>query len=291
MSTTHNDGKKRPLILRVLILSVVIGVVYGGILGWFSFKEDSFVYFPRKGLRNADSINIGIEQVKLLTADSVQLVAWIIPATKRDTSNPWLLYFQGNGGNISSRGYIVHYKTFRSMNISTFALGYRGYGLSEGTPSEEGLYADANAAFDYLVNVRRVPPHNIILFGFSLGSAVAIELATRVNAGGVIVEGAFMSLPSVGEKQYPFLPVATMMKNRFDSINKIRRVAEPKLFLHALHDEIIPFEHGRNLFATAGDPKTFVEMNGGHEDAHIVDSLTFYGGIAQFLERLKRSHK
>lgn len=266
-----------------------LGVAYIGILGWFSVKEDSFVYFPRQGLRNADSINIGIETVKVTTSDSVQLVCWIIPAATQDSSNVWFLYFHGNGGNISSRGYIAHYRTYQQMGINTFAVDYRGYGLSGGSPSEEGLYIDGLAAFNYLVNERQIPPEQIVLFGYSLGAAVATELATKVDAGGLIVEGAFMSAPSVGEDQYPFLPVNWLMKNRYDSISKIRNVAEPALFLHAVEDEVIPFEHGKRLFAAANEPKMFVETQGGHNTAHTEDSLTFYGGIKKFLQQMASS--
>lgn len=272
------------------IVPLIIVVGYVGIVGWFFVKEDSYVYLPRHGLRDADSVNIGIKTVKFLTSDSVQLVCWIIPSASHDSTNLWFLYFHGNGGNISSRGYIAHYKTFQQMGINTFAVEYRGYGLSGGSPSERGLYTDGLAAFNYLVNERHVPSHNIVLFGYSLGSAVATELATVVDAGGMILEGAFTSTPSVGQEQYPYLPVNWMMKNRFDSMNKIHRVAEPKLFLHAVHDEVIPFEQGRRLFAAAKEPKIFVETGGGHNTAHTEDSSQFYGGIVKFLEQVKRFH-
>ncbi|MEK7251026.1 MAG: alpha/beta hydrolase [Bacteroidota bacterium] len=289
-----HGGKRFPMALRnwkkkLWLVPAYVVVMYIGIIGWFFVEEDSFVYHPRQGLRNADSLNIGIEAVKLMTPDSVQLVCWIIPARRHDSSSVWFLYLHGNGGNISSRGYIAHYRTFQQMDINTFAVGYRGYGLSGGSPSEQGLYTDGLAAFNYLVNERLVPPHKIILFGYSLGAAVATELATIVDAGGLIVEGAFLSAPSVGQQQYPFLPVNWTMKNRFDSISKIQNVAEPKLFLHAVNDEVIPFEHGQRLFEAAKEPKTLVETGGGHNTAHTEDSSKFYGGIMKFLKQANRS--
>jgi fermentation-respiration switch protein FrsA (DUF1100 family) len=285
MSLDKQNHRKRK---RWLLIPILLVVAYAAVLGWFKMNEDSFVYIPRKGLRNADSINIGIERVTLTTADCTKLVAWIIPAQCQDTSACWVLYFHGNGGNISSRGYVAHFKTFRSMNINTFALDYRGYGLSEGTPSESNLYGDAKTAFDYLVNVRHVTPRNIVLFGYSLGSGVATELATQIDAGGVILEGAFTSLPDAGFAKYPFLPTNLMMKNRFDSVRKIEMVAEPKLFLHSKDDEIIPYRLGQTLFERAPKPKTFVTTIGGHEAAHTQDSTNFYNAIAQFLSGLKR---
>ncbi len=276
---------------RLLMISALVLLVYIGIVGLFYVKEDSFVYYPRQGLRTVDSVRMGIETVRFATPDSVQLVGWIIPAAPANSSGLWFLYFHGNGGNISSRGYVAHYKAFQQMGITTFAVDYRGYGLSSGSPSEMGFYTDARAAFMYLVHVRQVPSHNIIIFGYSLGSAVAIELATNVDAGGLIVEGALMSAPAVGQRQYPFLPVNVLMKNRFDSISRIQHVDEPKLFLHATLDEVIPFGHSKELFAAAREPKMFVETKGGHNTVHMEDSLGFYGGILKFLEDTRRSHR
>lgn len=275
----------RPLLRRVLRLIVLLSVIYFGVLGWFTWKEDSYIYFPRKGLRNADSLGMGIETVRLQTSDGVGLVCWIIPAV--DSSSVWVLYFHGNGGNISSRGYVEHYKELSRLGLNVFALEYRGYGLSEGTPSEQGLYRDAHAAFDYLVHQRNVPPRRIVLFGYSLGSAVATELATRVEAGAVILEGAFTSVYRLGMEHYPFLPAALLMRNRFDSLERIHLVTEPKLFLHAVQDDVVPIEHGQMLFAVAREPKLFVETGGGHNTAHTADSALFYGSIAKFLRQLQ----
>jgi fermentation-respiration switch protein FrsA (DUF1100 family) len=283
----HNS---RTAVKRIFLSAVVfVAVAYAGILGWFFVKEDSFVYYPRKGLTTPESFNIGIEQVSFMTPDSVRLVCWVIPARKEYPSDYWFLYFHGNGGNISSRGYVAHFKTYQQMGINTLAVDYRGYGLSEGSPSEEGLYTDAFAAFNYLVNERRVAPKKIVLFGYSLGSAVATDLAAKVDAGGLILEGALTSAPSIGQEQYPFLPVNWIMKNRFASMDKIKSVTEPKLFLHARADEVIPFEFGKELFAAATEPKLFVETAGGHNTAHTEDSAGFYGGIAKFLDQLKQT--
>ena len=276
---------------RLLFIGAGVALLYLAILGWFVVREDSFVYFPRPGLRSADSVNIGIEVVHLTTSDSVQLVGWIIPAAGNDSSSVWFLYLHGNGGNISSRGYIDHYIDFQQMGINTFAIDYRGYGASGGTPDEQGFYTDARTAFEYLANEQHVPSNNIIIFGYSLGSAVATELATHVDAGGVVLEGAFLSAPDLGQESYPFIPATWIMKNRFDSMIRIQAIDEPKLFLHATADEVVPFAHGKALFAAAHGPKMFVETGGGHNTAHTEDSSVFYGGIAQFLQQVKRSHQ
>ena len=283
---TNTTWWKKGLVWTIAL----IAAVYVGIIIWYYVREDSFVYFPREGLRNADSINIGIETIRFHSVDGVELVGWIVPA-HNDSSRIWFLYLHGNGGNISSRGYVDHYKAYQAMGVNTFVVDYRGYGMSRGRPSEQGLYNDAQAAFRYLTDDRYVPSHNIIIFGYSLGSAVAVDLASKVDAGGLILEGAFTSLPSVGQQRYRILPVDWIMSNRFDSFAKIMLVSEPKLFLHAVRDEVIPYEQGRALFARAREPKQFIETGGGHNTAHTEDSTTFYRGIAQFLEGLERSMK
>ncbi|MBX2992398.1 MAG: alpha/beta hydrolase [Bacteroidetes bacterium] len=272
---------------RTLIYAAVpVVVVYFGIVGWYYVKEDSFLYFPRQGLRSAEEFDMNIKTVEFPASDGVQLVGWIVPSLMPDTSQFWVLYFHGNGGNISSRGYVAHYRALRNLGLNVFAIDYRGYGLSEGSPSEQGLYLDGRAAFDYLVNQRHISPRRIIIFGYSLGAAVAIHLATEVAAAGLIVEGAFTSAVDVGRERYPFFPINWMMKSRFDSESRMHAVAEPSLFLHAVRDEIIPFEFGRRLFDAAREPKFFVETAGGHNTAHTADSAKFYSSIADFIRQL-----
>jgi hypothetical protein len=268
----------------IIGIPIVLVVTYAALVGWFVVKEDSLAFLPRKGLRNADSLQLGIERVELTTRDNIKLVAWVIPSAKPESASVWFLYLHGNAGNISSRGNVYHYKAFQKLGISTFALDYRGYGESEGTPNEEGLYTDALTAFQYMTNERRIQSDKIFIFGYSLGSAIGIELAKRVAAAGLIVEGAFTSAPDVASEWYPLLPVRLTMKNIFDSIGKIESVDEPKLFFHASRDEIIPFHHGQELFDRARQSKTFVATSGNHNDAQIVDSARFYSQLNMFLE-------
>ena len=150
------------------------------------------------------------------------------------------------------------------MGLNLLAFDYRGYGESGGAPSEAGLYRDAEAAYRYLRRELGVPADRIILFGHSLGSAVAIDLASRVPPAGLIVEGAFTSATDRGQELYPYIPVRWIAASRFNSIGKMPLVTAPKLFLHAVHDEVIPLAHGRRLFEAASPPKRFVELGGGH---------------------------
>jgi fermentation-respiration switch protein FrsA (DUF1100 family) len=196
---------------------------------------------------------------------------------------PWMLIFHGNGENIANEARTEHYRALRALGLNLVAFDYRGYGESEGRPSEAGVYRDADAIWAFARDSLRLDPGRVILFGHSLGSAVAIDLASRVKARALVVEGAFTSVPDVGQRHYPFVPVRLVARSRFDSIDKIARVAGPKLFLHARRDEVIPFDLGRRLYERAGEPKRFVELRGGHSDAFQADSAAYFGAIADLL--------
>jgi fermentation-respiration switch protein FrsA (DUF1100 family) len=219
-------------------------------------------------------------RVTTRTQDGVRLVGWVMSG---DASGVWMLVLHGNAGNISTDGRPEHYQRLRALGLNLLAFDYRGYGESEGAPTEAGLYRDADAAYAYLRDSLHVPPDRIVIFGHSLGSAVAIDLASRVPARGLVVEGSFTSAPDVARRIYWFLPVRLVMRSRFDSDEKIARVPGPKLFLHARADEVIPFDLGRRLFDGAGGPKTFIELAGRHNDAYLADSAEYFGAIAAFL--------
>lgn len=262
-------------------------LIYTGILVLLRVYESRLIYFPgpeRTLLAPPPSLGLPIERVEIPTEDAVKLVAWVIPAEPR--SPMWLLVCHGNAGNLSEFDRPVHYAGLRQLGLNLLAFDYRGYGESGGSASEAGLYRDADAAYRYLTNQRGVPASRIVLFGHSLGSAVAIDLASRVPSAGLIVEGAFTSATDRGQELYPYIPVRWIAASRFSSIDKISRVPAPKLFLHAERDEVIPVAHGRRLYEAAPPPKTFVELRGGHGDAFDVDSVNYFGSIERFLKSL-----
>jgi fermentation-respiration switch protein FrsA (DUF1100 family) len=172
----------------------------------------------------------------------------------------------------------------RDIGVNLFAFDYRGFGDSEGSPSEQGVYADAEAAYHFLRDSLRVPAEQIVLFGHSLGSGVATELATRVASAALVVEGAYTAVTDRGGELYPWLPVRYIMRNHFASIDKIGRVTVPKLFLHSPEDDVIPFAHGQRLFAAAAEPKRFVSVRGGHMDAYRADREKYFGAIAHLVD-------
>ena len=194
-----------------------------------------------------------------------------------------MLFLHGNAATIASRVNIAHYTELRSLGLNVLAPEYRGYGGLEGVPTEDVLAADARAAYDYLRTVRHVAPSRLVIYGWSLGSAVAVRLASEVEQAALILEGAPASLVDIGQQRYPFFPMRLLMRNRFESIRRIDRIQAPILFLHSPEDAVIPIAEGRRLFDAARAEKAFVEVHGGHVDATNVDTKHFYAAIRTFL--------
>jgi uncharacterized protein len=270
------------------ILAVVL-LLYLGVLVLLRVFESHLIYFPgnqRTLLPPPAPLALPVERVEIGTTDSVTLVGWVIPGSS-DSTGLWLLIFNGNAGNLSESGRPIHYAGLRRLGLNLLVFDYRGYGESAGVPTEQGLYRDADAAYRYLRESRGVPATSIVIFGHSLGSAVAVDLASRVPAAGLILEGALTSVVDRGQELYPYIPVRWLAASQFASLEKMAGARVPKLFLHAAADNVIPLAHGRRLYDAAAPPKTFVELQGGHGDAFDVDSARYYGSIAEFLASLK----
>jgi uncharacterized protein len=269
-------------------LVVLVLLAYLGLLLLLRLNESRLIYFPgaeRKLLASPAHLGLPIQRVQFEAEDGIRLVSWVIPAAAGGKGF-WLLICHGNAGNLSQFGRPDHYAGLRQLGLNQLAFDYRGYGESEGAPSEEGLYKDASAAYSYLREQLGVEPDRIVIFGHSLGSAVAVHLAGRVPSAGLIVEGALTSVIKRGAELYPYIPVRWIGRSRYASIDKISRVTVPKLFLHAKGDEVIPIAHGRRLYEAAPPPKTFVELNGGHGDTFDVDSARYFGAIRGFISDL-----
>jgi fermentation-respiration switch protein FrsA (DUF1100 family) len=192
-----------------------------------------------------------------------------------------VLFFHGNGGNVSHR--LEKLAVFRDIGADTLIIDYRGYGRSSGTPSEQGIYRDARAAYQWLTTTRRVDPDRIVVYGESLGSAVAVHLAAEAPMGGVVVESGFTSVTDIAQKRLPFLPVQWILKHKFDSLEKVPRINAPLLILHSRQDELFEMSHPERLLAAAESPKRLVEMQGGHNDAYLVSADTYRDALARFL--------
>ena len=224
--------------------------------------------------------------VRYPSTDGTELNAWIVPGAGTDSLGYWLLINHGNYGNIGYGDRPDFYSRARNTGLNLFAYDYRGFGASQGAPSELGLYADAEASYRYLTDSLHVPADRIVIFGHSLGSGVAIELATRVPAAALVVEGAYTAVTDRGQELYPYLPVKLIATQRFASIEKIARVQVPKVFLHSPTDDVIPFAHGERLFQAAAEPKRFVSVVGGHMEAFKRDDTTYFGAIRALVASL-----
>ncbi len=260
---------------------MLVALLYGGAVLWLMSQETRLV-FQAGATLSAGRPVFPFEQVDIPRADGARQFGWIMRAATPDAA-PWVLYLHGNAATIASQVNISHYRQLRSLGLNIFAPEYRGFAGLDGIPTEAALAADARAAYAYLRTTREVPASRIVVYGWSLGSAVAVRLASEVEQAAVILEGAPASLADVGQRRYPLFPIRLLMRNRFDSVTRIDRIRSPMLFLHSPDDAVIPISEGRRLFEAARAPKTFVEVRGGHVYASEVDADQFFGSIRPFL--------
>jgi len=261
--------------------------ILGGYLGMVLlvyFVQSRLIYFPEKTLTaTPESVGLSFDAVSFRADDGVSLSGWFVPA---EPCKGVVLFCHGNAGNISHR--LESIQVFHKLNLSTFIFDYRGYGSSEGRPSERGTYLDALAAWDYLEHRNACPSGGIVVFGRSLGASVAAWLARERSPSALIVESAFTSITDLGADLYPHLPVRLLSRYRYETIRYLREVQCPVLVVHSRSDEIIPFEHGRRLFEAANAPKAFLEISGSHNDGFLVSGDTYVEGIRNFLASHRR---
>lgn len=264
----------------------VLGAIAVGGLGLvlgLDVIERTFIYFPiRQISRTPADLGLAFEDVFFTSGDGVQLHGWFVPGSGRVT---WL-WFHGNAGNISHR--VPDIRAFhQELGVSVFIFDYRGYGRSGGAPSEDGIYRDAEAALDTLLARGDVDPDTLVYFGRSLGAAVAIELATRHPPRGLVVEGAFSSVPDMARHAYPFLPIWPLLRTQYDSLRKIASIERPLLVIHAERDEVVPLEMGKRLFEAAREPKTFFLVPGAHHnDTSTVGGEGYFRALETFVRSL-----
>lgn len=255
-----------------------VGLILAALYLFFRWFERSNIWMPRRDFAaTPDVVRLAYEDVSLQTADGLRLHGWYLPHEEGSAS---LLFCHGNAGNISHRTESL--RQLHSLGLNVFIFDYRGYGRSEGRPSEKGTYQDALAAYDWLQG--RCPDLPIILFGRSLGAAVAIELAAQGKGAALIAESGFTSVPALGQELFPVLPVKWLVRTRYDSLAKIPQVKIPVLVIHSREDEIVPFHHGDALFEAAPGPKQFLEIHGGHNDGYVLSETEYLRGIQAFLD-------
>ena len=274
-----SDGRGRiGLLLGCAIFGIAL-LAWGG-RGMCSTLQRKMIFFPTKVLEYTPAdLGMAYEDVRVRTSDGLTLHGWMVPCEGSDVT---LLFFHGNAGNIGDRVENIH--RLHGIGIRVFILDYRGYGLSEGSPSEKGLYEDAQAAYAHLVSRKDIDPERIAVFGRSLGGAVAVDLTSRVPCWRLILASTFTSAGEMAVRILPFLPMDRLITERFDSAGKIEKVRAPLLQFHGTQDEIVPYRLGERLHALARGPKEFVPIPGAtHNDTYLVGGKAYFEKIRSFL--------
>jgi fermentation-respiration switch protein FrsA (DUF1100 family) len=266
--------------LANILLVAVLG--YGLLLVFMYYYQNRLLFLPnlpsRSVERSPSTVGLAYEPVDLVTRDNIHLDGWFIPAPEE---RGVILFCHGNAGNISHR--LDSLLLFHKLGFSTLIFDYRGYGRSEGRPTEAGTYLDTETAWNYLTENRSTAPSRIILFGRSLGAAVAVHQAAVHTPGALIVESCFTSVPDMAAELYPLLPVRWLSRLDYNAQQLLQRVSCPVLVVHSRDDEIIPFRHGRALYEAANEPKQFLELRGGHNDGFLLAGGTYTQGLDEFL--------
>jgi hypothetical protein len=246
--------------------------------------QSHLVYFPNVPSRaleaTPESAGLAYESVEFAADDGVRLHGWFLPGPK--DARATLLFLHGNAGNISHR--LDSLKIFHDLGLAVFIFDYRGFGNSSGTPSEQGTYLDAEAAWRLLTDGRGIAPEEIVIFGRSLGAAVAARLATRHTPRTLILESGFTSAPDLAAEFYWMFPVRWLSRFRYSAADDLKQVRAPVLIVHSVDDEIVPVRHGRLLFEAANAPKRMLEIRGDHNQGFLIGRRAYIDGIDAFLK-------
>ncbi len=253
-------------LIRILVSVTIFYLLLMALLYFYQGRLVYLADLPGRQLTSTPlDIGLSFQDEWLIAEDGTKLHSWFIPSEKNTAV---VLVFHGNAGNISHR--LDTIKIFNEIGLSVLILDYRGYGQSEGQPDELGTYQDGRAAWHYLL--QKYSANQIVIFGRSMGGAVASELARelseeqdeQVKPAALILESTFTSVPNLGRELYPLFPIDLLARIRYDSLARMNDISIPTLFIHSADDEIIPYAHGRALFNAAREPKQFYPLQGGH---------------------------
>lgn len=256
-----------------------------GLLEWLRGRfQRSQVFLPDRypnGIWDPAPFGLTAEDVHFSSEDGVALHGWWVPHPKPVAA---VLYCHGNSGSLAHR--IGFFRFLKRLKVDLLLFDYRGYGRSAGTPSERGLFRDVRAAYDLLTGSLGRREEEVIVFGHSLGGAVAVELALHRRPAGLVVQSSFTDLRSMARRLYPQLPVGLLCRNQFRSIDKVGRLELPKLFVHGTGDGTVPFEMGRALYESAAAPKEFLAVErAGHNDLQTQGGAGYLRRLGRFIKR------
>lgn len=264
---------------RAALIALAAALIFWSLIAMIF--EEKLVYFPSgysESFYRSAAVGLDSEDHVFPSEDGTRLHAWLVRAQEPLAT---LLHFHGNAGNLAHRSENI--RRLRQAGFNVFIFDYRGYGRSEGTPDEEGVYQDARAAYDYLRTLPGIDTTRLIAHGVSLGGAIAVDAALHRPFAALILESTFSSAPDVAAAVYPFLPARFLMRTRLDSESKIRSLHVPLLFIHGTSDSVIPFRLGRKLFQAANEPKRFEAVEGAdHNDVFLVAGESYPTLLREF---------
>jgi fermentation-respiration switch protein FrsA (DUF1100 family) len=268
------------MFIDIILICTVMYLIFMIIVYFF---QSYLIYFPDKHISYNPKVTLNLEykDIYFKTSDSIVLNGWFIPAKEEQGV---ILFCHGNAGNISHR--LESINIFNRFNLGVFIFDYRGYGKSEGKPSEKGTYLDAKAAWNYLCDMRQIKPEKIIIFGRSLGAAVAAWLAKEKLPAAVILESSFTSIPELGAKLYPFLPVRLISRFHYNTGKYVQEIYCKKLIIHSKDDEIIPCSLGEKNYLQAAQPKQFLAIHGSHNEGFMQSIQVYQEGLKQFINEV-----
>jgi uncharacterized protein len=264
----------------------ILFFAYFGLLIVLFFNQSRMVFYPSQNIRTTpQSIGLEFESVELNTSDGERLSGWFIPASKQNPlGKATILYSHGNAGNIGDR--LQRLPIYKGLDVSVLLYDYRGYGKSTGTPSENGTYIDIETFWQYLIDVKKVPPAQVIAYGESLGGGVASYLADKEpSMGGLILSATCTSVKDRAQELYPYLPISLISRFNYDTRSRLPKLNIPILIFHSRDDEVFPFSHAEANFQAISDPKLkmLVELEGGHNDGFLEAAEAYRSGLEQFI--------
>lgn len=262
---------------------IIVFIAYWALAVVLYLMQPKFLYEPMRDVPyTPEDLGLKFEKVTLQTQDNIKLEGWFVPAENADIT---ILFCHGNGGNMTHR--LDSINIFCDLGLNCFIFDYRGYGNSHGKPTEQGTYIDAETAYKYLTETKKISPDNIIIFGRSLGGSIAAKLAGEVEVKALVIESTFTSYIDIGRKFYPYMPVKWFARFSYSTIDYIENVHCPVMIIHSRDDETIPFEFGRRLYENANEPKEFVEIYGSHNDGFLLSGDLYKNAWEKWIEFLQ----
>ena len=268
---------KKKMIISSSIFIIILAYLVVTILLYYN--QRNLLYHPTENNYQGDELKVKIDKVQIKTVDNINLMAWY--HEKEIKKYKTILYFHGNAGSLENRIHKINH--FSDMNINFLLISWRGFNGNDGKPSEQGLYKDAKSAVLWLKN-KGLSEENIILYGESLGTGVATEIAQNKNFGGVILESPFTSMIAAGKSKYPIFPIGLLLKDKYESDKKIKNISSPILIMHGEADTIVPFWMGKKMYELANEPKYYYFPK--YDDHMMEYNKNLVNSISSFINNL-----